>query len=409
MEYYQISNGENIYLEYAFGAEDITDMNGLYLDNKIFINKNNKKKIIDRNRYNNDLIQSIQYNYSNFNKSLNKINKSQDLNLDENYANAIQKKNERNNFMYINGNYRRELNKVFMKYNPITHLNNLKILLQLSPSIREDVKKTKDEVDDDIKNLFDKHKYKKNLNKLLSKNIRSRSVEVDQEKKIYNSIDNSRRKSLLRINEINNNDNKDENTSHDNSNTFINLPKLTKEKGLNNSKEKSVGLNLIEKLKRKEMQKLYTIRNQKLDEAKKLINITKEIDNLIEKKNISEKMDKYIYDYKLQNYLKHFRENEDDKRNIIKDKDYYKQQKSKINYMLGELYINKLQRKVKEKEKFYGDKIRRDKNDYFIKIENELKKGLNEFDNNIILNEINLNQDESNELSNENNEISHEV
>ena len=26
MEYYQISNGENVYLEYAFGATDITDM-----------------------------------------------------------------------------------------------------------------------------------------------------------------------------------------------------------------------------------------------------------------------------------------------------------------------------------------------------------------------------------------------
>ena len=77
--------------------------------------------------------------------------------------------------------------------------------------------------------------------------------------------------------------------------------------------------------------------------------------------------------------------------------------------MLGDLYINKMQRKVKEKEKFYGDKIRRDKNDYFIKIENELKKGFNEFDNNIILNEINLNQNKSNELSNENNDKSNEV
>ena len=94
---------------------------------------------------------------------------------------------------------------------------------------------------------------------------------------------------------------------------------------------------------------------------------------------------------------------------IIKDKDYYLQQKSKINNMLGELYINKLQRKVKEKEKFYGDKIRRDKNEYFKKIENELKKGLNEFDNNIILNDINLNQDESMELSDENNKKLEEI
>ena len=67
--------------------------------------------------------------------------------------------------------------------------------------------------------------------------------------------------------------------------------------------------------------------------------------------------------------------------------------------MLGELYINKMQKMVKEKEKYYDDKIRRDKNDYFLKIDNELKRSLNEFDNNIVLNQVNLNQDESNNES----------
>ena len=65
--------------------------------------------------------------------------------------------------------------------------------------------------------------------------------------------------------------------------------------------------------------------------------------------------------------------------------------------MLGELYINKMQKMVKEKEKYYGDKIRRDKNDYFLKIDNELKRSLNEFDNNIVLNQVSLNPGEIND------------
>ena len=112
------------------------------------------------------------------------------------------------------------------------------------------------------------------------------------------------------------------------------------------------------------------------------------------KENIGEKVDKYIGDYRLQKYLSQLRDNHYE--NTIKGKDYYRQQKEKINEMFGELYINKIHRKAKEREKYYNDRIRRDKNDYFFKIDNELKKSLKEFDNNIILNQINLNPDEFN-------------
>ena len=139
------------------------------------------------------------------------------------------------------------------------------------------------------------------------------------------------------------------------------------------------------------------MKDQKIEEANKMYNITKEVDNLIQKKNISEKVDQFIYDYKLKNYFRNLSDYEN--KNIVTDKDYYSQQKSKINDMLGELYINKMQKMVKEKEKYYDDKIRRDKNDYFLKIDNELKRSLNEFDNNIVLNQVNLNQDESNNES----------
>ena len=83
------------------------------------------------------------------------------------------------------------------------------------------------------------------------------------------------------------------------------------------------------------------------------------------KENIGEKVDKYIGDYRLQKYLSQLRDNHYE--NTIKGKDYYRQQKEKINEMFGELYINKIHRKAKEREKYYNDRIRRDKNDYFFK------------------------------------------
>jgi hypothetical protein len=121
--------------------EDITALNALYLDNTIFDNKKNKKK--------NNISKLSQ------NNSLNKINNSQDVNLisDDNYNKAIEKKDGRNNFVYVNNIYRRQLDKSFMKFNPLVYLNNLKVLIQVSPLIKEDVKKTKNDIEEDIKLL----------------------------------------------------------------------------------------------------------------------------------------------------------------------------------------------------------------------------------------------------------------
>ena len=382
-------------------SEDIIAMNALYLDNKIFPNKTNK----NNKRYNNSLSQSeyIKNAITPSNKNINMDN-SQDNNMkDNNYNEAISKKDRRNNFIYVNNNYRSQLNRAFMKYNPMIYLNNLKILLQVSPSIREDVKKTKNEVEEDIKALCDKHRYSKKLNSYLAKNMRSRSVEIgNQNQNIYKSNDNIKRKNNLIINtNINANLNsnlKNENNNNSSSNankpTFSFLPKITREKILGSPKELKVGFGLFEKLKRKESQKILSIREQKIDEANKIYKITNEIDNFMGKENIGEKVDKYIGDYRLQKYLSQLRDNHYE--NTIKGKDYYRQQKEKINEMFGELYINKIHRKAKEREKYYNDRIRRDKNDYFFKIDNELKKSLKEFDNNIILNQINLNPDEFN-------------
>ena len=367
--------------------EDITALNALYLDNTIFDNKknkNNRSKISQNN-------------------SLNKISNSQSVNLIyDNYNKAIEKKDGRNSFVFVNNTYRRQLNKSFMKYNPLSYLNSLKVLIQLSPSIKEDVKKTKNDIEEDIKWLCDSHKYRKKFDAYLAKNNRSRSVEANN-LNIYRSNDNinfNRKKKLIINTNINGNNAGQDENSRSTKNIikkpkFVILPKIIRE--VKSPKDLSIGKNIFEKLKKKEYQKSQSIKDQKVDEFNKMYDITKEIDSFIGKQNINEKVDKFIYDYKLQNYYRNLRDNEN--KSNIKSKDYYLEQKSKINDMLGNLYINKIQKRTKEKEKYYGDKIRRDKNDYFLKIDNELQKSLNEFDNNIILNQINLNVDEVNNES----------
>lgn len=384
-------------------SEDIVAMNALYLDDKIFPNKTNK----NNKKYNNSLSRSEHIQFSNTPNN-NKINNFQEDNLYENnYSQAINKKDRRNNFLYVNSNYRNQLNRAFMKYNPLIYLNNLKVLLQISPSIRDDVAKTKNEVEEDIKQLCDKHRYSKKLNDYLSKNIRSKSVEmINQNSSLNKSNELRKRKNNLIINtninsSLNNNITKVENNSSiDNSKpTFSFLPKITREKILGSPKELKVGYGLFEKLKRKETKKILSIRDQKIAEANKIYKITNEIENFMGKENIGQKVDKYIDDYKLQKYLNQFRDNQNE--NILKKRDYYKQQKEKINEMLGELFIKNIQKKSREREKYYNDRLRRDKYDYFFKIENELKKSLKEFDNNVILNQINLNINELNNVSSE--------
>ena len=374
-------------------------MNALYLDNNIFpkSNKNNE-------RYNNKSLNNsdlIKYSDTPNNKN---INKSKDNNLNnDNYREGILKKEKRNNFLFVNNNYRSQLNSAFMKYNPITYLNNLKILLQVSPSIREDVIKTKKEVEEDIKVICDKHRYTKKLNSYLAKNMRSRSVEIitpnPKENKI-NDIIKSKKNLIINTNIYQNlkSNLKDESSNslkNNNKPTFSFLPKITKEKALGSQNQLNVGYKIFAKLKRKETKKIFTIKDQKIEEANKIYEITNEIENFMCKKNIGEKVDKYIVDYNLQKYLS--QSDELQNKNIIKNKDYYRQQKEKINEMFGKLYINQIQRKTNEREKYYNNRIRRDKNDYFIKLKNELIKSLNDFDNNIILNQINLNLDQPNE------------
>ena len=78
--------------------------------------------------------------------------------------------------MYVNDNYRTQLNCAFLKYNPISHLENLKILIQADPSIRKDISKIKEEVEEDIKWKCDKFHFRKKYLNFIAKNPRSNSV-----------------------------------------------------------------------------------------------------------------------------------------------------------------------------------------------------------------------------------------
>ena len=55
------------------------------------------------------------------------------------------------NFSYINNNYRKQFNNAFLRFNPITYMNNLKILEKADPLIKKDIEDLKKNIDEEIK------------------------------------------------------------------------------------------------------------------------------------------------------------------------------------------------------------------------------------------------------------------
>ena len=55
------------------------------------------------------------------------------------------------NFSYINNNYRKQFNNAFLRFNPITYMNNLKILEKADPLIKKDIDDLKKNIDEEIK------------------------------------------------------------------------------------------------------------------------------------------------------------------------------------------------------------------------------------------------------------------
>ena len=341
--------------------EDLTALNALYLDNSFFPERKTMS-----------------------NSSLNIFNSNSQEK--KNYDEAIRKKNLRNNFEFVSKNYHKQLNLAFLKYNPLIYSNNLKRLLQVSQVVRDDISRTKLEIEEDIQTMNETKKHTKIIHKIkTTKNSGNKSVEylepnlfkISENKNFFDSTKNSGIGIGANLRKKN----------------FSFLPSLGTDKSPNNKKDiiKRFGIGL--KSNKKDSRKSLEIYDDKSDDDYKLYNISKEIEKYIGDENIKEKIDNQVKDYNKYKYMSLFKNDED---SGFKPKDYYYLQKNKINGMFGDLYIKKLKDRVLEQENNLGNKLRMNKNDYFNKINIDMKTSLREFDDNIVKKKINLQDDNEN-------------
>ena len=342
--------------------EDLTALNALYLDNSFFL----ERKTIS-------------------NSSLNIF----DSNSQEkkNYEEAIRKKNLRNNFEFVSKNYHKQLNLAFLKYNPYIYSNNLKRLLQVSQAVRDDISRTKLEIEEDIQTMNETKKRTKIIHKIkTTKNSGNKSVEylepnlfkISKNKNFFDSTKNSG----IGIG------------GNLRKRRFSFLPSLGTDKGPNNKKDIINRFGIGLKYNKKDSRKSLEIYDDKSDDDYKLYNISREIEKYIGDENIKEKIDNQVKDYNKYKYMSLFKNDED---SGFKPKDYYYLQKNKINGMFGDLYIKKLKDRVLEEENNLGNKLRMNKNDYFNKINIDMKTSLREFDDNMVKKKINLLDEKENQ------------
>ena len=338
-------------------TDDLTALNCLYLDNNLF----HEKKIFES---------------KSFIKSKEK----------DNYEEGIRKKKLRNNFELISNNFHKKLNHAFLNYNPLIYTRNLKFLLQASSEVRDDISKTKQEIEGDISAMQDKHKFLKLFQKIkTTKHSRNKTIDL----LTPNSFKNSEIKLLSPkttkiseqgvLNNLNNLQKK------------IILPKLSEIKDSKQKRESKIEIGLIKDKKRRNTKKILDVVDQQFDDMNRLHNISKEIEKYIDDENISKKIDENIKDFKEFKYNELFKENNKDKpKSIFKPKDYYFLQKRIINGMFGDLYIKNLKAKAQEDERNLANKLRIKRSDYFKNIHSHMKLSLNEFDKNINDNELKL-------------------
>jgi hypothetical protein len=138
-------------------TEQIMKKNGIYLEHFLNKNKTYCQKASDKPSDTND------------NNSLPPI---------ENTNKLIR------NFDYINDNFRRQLNKAFLLYNPYIHLENLYFLQHADPSIKEDINRVRNNVNEDVKEITDKRYYLKRYKELVNKNkqLNKTNSEVSEDK-----------------------------------------------------------------------------------------------------------------------------------------------------------------------------------------------------------------------------------
>jgi hypothetical protein len=349
---------------------DITKMNGLYLDEKAKNNNHNKKGKMPKLRKNNST-EDINKNKT-FTDNLNKF-KNNNINYsdnedDDNKFNQEKKTKKENyvkNFVYVNDNYRKQLNFAFLKYNPQAHLENLKILVQADPSIRKDINKIKEEIEEDIKWKCDKHHFKKKYLHFLAKNHRDGSVPARKSKKSNNN-----------------------NLSLPN----INKKKLKLEKSISKV-FKQVNINDI--LNKKEEKKINQQKELTKEQIGHMLIASKEIDNLLQNDNINDKIDLFKTDYAKLMYYPRLNDDNNStiKENNLLEKDYFADDKKKVVEKIGDVFTFRMNKNLNEKERLYKGRINNENERFRKRVIEGKKSALDEFNSYIMNYQIKLPQD----------------
>ena len=137
-------------------TEELTKLNALYLINT-------SKKV---NKSKNIRSQTLPPINNNFNRKLDEEKDEENI--------LHQKKNQPVNFKYINENYRKQLNRAFLNFNPIIHLGNLNMLRKADPAINEDIEKLTKHIEEDLNQITSPNYYRDQYEKVKKENEKIR-------------------------------------------------------------------------------------------------------------------------------------------------------------------------------------------------------------------------------------------
>ena len=107
-------------------------------------------------------------------------------------SNEIIKKQKIKNFAYISNMYRKQLKSAFFKFNPLNHLENLKILQKVDPLVKKDYDDLKKSIELEISEITDKHKFSKKYQKIIKINKQnlSRDNIINNSSELNSKINN---------------------------------------------------------------------------------------------------------------------------------------------------------------------------------------------------------------------------
>ena len=233
------------------------------------------------------------------------------------------------NFSYINNNYRKQFNNAFLRFNPITYMNNLKILEKADPLIKKDIDDLKKNIDEEIKELTDTLRVRKKYDKFIEKNKIKKMTISKSTNNLLETI-----KPLI-LSPLKNSNSR--NSFDNNKNSILTRKSIYNKKKLN-----------IE---------------GKVEELEKIVDCANSISDLIDKNNIKNNIDKSLSQYVIDNYHQF---NEEHKR--IEPKNFFKRQKNIILQQLSDIKSLKIDKKILIEQKNIQKQIQNLKNQHLNKV-----------------------------------------